>query len=169
MKQERFKIRRGFTLTELSTTIIVATVLIIAAGTAFVGSEQQWRRIYGRANSDVVTGAIVAQKTFDNLVRKASSEEYQVDSSGTWIEVYSYASASSTEPDRYTRLYGTSGDLLVEEGTLDPKATLSVRTVCSNVTRCVFKANGRSAQMFLTLKNADQEIEVPAVAFMHNK
>ena len=169
MKHKTLRIRKGLSITELSTATVVATILIISAAAMFVGGEQQWRKIYSRANSNVKTDAIVAQKTFDNLLRKACGDEYQIDSAGTWIEVYCYAGDSSTDPDRYVRLYEQSGDLLLEQGWLDPKETLSVRIVCSNVTQCTFKANGRSAQMFLTLQNEDQTVKVPAVAFMHNK
>ena len=117
----------------------------------------------------VMVVAVTGASAYSYKASLDNRKEYLLDSAGTWIEVYSYASDSSDKPDRYTRLYAASGDLAVEEGTLDPRVTLNVRTVCSNVTQCTFKANGRSAQMLLTLQNADQTIEVPAVAFMHNK
>ena len=168
MHTKRLEVRRGFSLGELTVTVIVTMILILGAAFMLTDSQRMWGRIYGRANSDVVQEGFIARKTFERLVRKASRDGFLVDPAGFWLEVYYYASDSSTTLDRYACLYESAGELVVEDGILEPRETLNVRTVCRRVQRCVFKGDGRSAQMLLTLSNGERTIEVPASAFMHS-
>jgi hypothetical protein len=168
MHKKILEVRRGFSLSELMVTVLVTMILILGAAFIVTDSQRMWGRIYSRANSNVVQEGFIARKTFERLVRKASGEGFLVDPAGFWLEVYYYASDSSTTLDRYARLYESAGELVVEEGILEPRETLNVRTVSRCVQRCVFKGDGRSAQMLLTLSNGEQTIGVPVSAFMHS-
>jgi hypothetical protein len=102
-------------------------------------------------------------------MRSASRGQFLVDGDGAWIEVYSYASPSSTVVDRYSRFYVSDGDLNLEYGQVDPRATLGVNTVCGNVSACTFKQAGTSVQMILTLDNGTQTNAVVSSAVIHNQ
>ena len=168
MVQKRLTPLRGFTLVELMITTVVMIIVAAAIGIVIVDNQRGWSNMYGRINSDVTTDGYVARKKFDAAIRNSSSEKIVIDGDGNWIELYYYASGASTVVDRYVRFYEADGDLNVEYGTLDPKVTLSVETVCGNVSGCTFKQVGRSAQMILTLDNGTQTNTVVSSAVTHN-
>lgn len=168
MTQKRPTGLRGFTLVELMITMVVMVIVASAIGVVLIDNQRGWSNMYGRINSDVTTDGYVARKKFDAAVRNSSSEKISVDPAGTWIELYYYASGASTVVDRYVRFYEADGDLNIEYGTLNPKVTLSVATVCSNVSACTFKQAGRSAQMILTLDNGTQTNTVVTSAVTQN-
>ena len=169
MLKKKLTVRRGFTLIELVITVVVSTIVIIGIGVVLADSQRGWNKMYNRVYSDVVTDGYVARKMFDAVIRKASREKLLVDDAGNWIEVYYYADGSSTIIDRYARFYETEGQLNIEYGKLDPRETLTTQTVCENVSDCVFKGTGCSAQMMLTLDNGLQTATVTSSAVMHNQ
>ena len=159
----------GFTLVELMVTVVLMIIVAAAIGVVLVDNQRGWSNMYGRINSDVTTDGYVARKKFDTVIRNSSSEKIVLGEAGSWIELYYYASSASTVVDRYVRFYKADGDLNVEYGTLDPKVTLSVETVCGNVTDCTFRQVGRSAQMILTLDNGEQTNTIVTSAVTHNQ
>jgi len=168
MPKKKIKIRRGFTLIEMLVTVALAAVVVLALSVVVADSQRGWNATYNRIYSDVVTGGYVARNTFDAVIRKANGEKFFVDDAGSWLEVYYYADENSIVIDRYARFYQANGELNIDYGGLDPKEVLSTRTVCRNVSGCVFKAAGRSAQMILTLDNGSQTVTVVSSARMHN-
>jgi prepilin-type N-terminal cleavage/methylation domain-containing protein len=169
MNRRKPKALRGFTLVELVITAAIMTIVALAIGVVIVDGQSSWNVMYSRVNSDVVTDGYVARRKFDVVMRKASREKILLGSSGTSVEVYYYADDSSTVPDRYARFYTAAGDLNFEYGQLDPRRTLGVETVCSNVSACTFKQAGRSAQMILTLDNGTQTNTVVSSAVTQNQ
>jgi len=152
---------------------MIVVIVVLALGTVIADSMRGWNRMYDHVYADVRTDSFVARKTFDQVIRKATSQIYQVDSAGTWLEVYYYSASSASIVDRYARFYASSGALLVEYGTWtagaeSSKTRLRTDIVCENVASCVFKADGRSAQMVLTLDDGSQNIVVVTSAVMHN-
>ncbi len=169
MTKKRPRALRGFTLVELMITMVIMIVVGLAIGVVIVDGQTGWNTMYDRMNSDVVTDGYVARKKFDVVMRSASRGQSLVDSDGSWIEVYSYASPSSTVVDRYSRFYVSDGDLNLEYGQVEPRATLGVDTVCGNVTACTFQQVGTSTQMTLTLDNGTQTNTVVTSAVTHNQ
>jgi prepilin-type N-terminal cleavage/methylation domain-containing protein len=171
MRSRKTKIRGGFTLIELLIVTTLAAIVMSGIGIILVDSQRGWQNMYNRTYNGVIADGYAARKMFDSVVRRASSKNYSLDAAGAWIEVYYYSSSSSSIVDRYARFYydADGGQLNIEYGKLDPKETLSVNTVCENVSNCVFKATGRSAQMILTLENDTQTITVTSSAVMHNQ
>ena len=179
MSKKKLTAQRGFALTELIIATVIALILVSAIGIVVADSQCGWNRMYNRMYADIVTDSYVARTKFDAVIRMASRERLLVDDAGNWIEVHYYADASSTAVDRYARFYYHVGDgpnistgkLNIEYGTLDPdsiKATLTIQTVCENVSGCVFNKAGRSAQMVLTLDDSSQTANVVSSAVMHN-
>jgi len=165
--------RGAFTLVELMAATVLALIVVSGIGFILADSQRGWNRMYSRIYSDVVTDSYVARKRFDFVVRKASGEKFFLDDYGSWVEVYYYADANSTDLDRYARFF-YQGDsyLYLESGTVDAasvKATSAVETVCGNVTSCVFAASGRSVQMILTLDDGSQSATVVTSCVMHNE
>jgi hypothetical protein len=160
---------RGFTLVELMVTTVIMIIVGLAIGVVIVDGQSGWSFMYERINSDVVTDGYAARRKFDSVMRSASREKLLLDSAGSWIEVYYYATASSTVLDRYARFYVSDGDLNYEYGQLEPRATLGVETVCENVTACTFKQVGQSTQMILTLDNGTQANTIVSSAVTHNQ
>ncbi len=171
MPKKKPTFQRGFTLTELMIATVISSIVILGTGTVLVDNQRGWTRMYERVYSDVVTDSYVARKMFDTVIRKASKEKLLLDAAGEWIEVYYYQDASSTYVDRYARFSydDGAGQLSIEHGSLNPRETLSTQTVCENVSACVFKAAGQSAQMILTLDNGSQRVVVTSSSVMHNQ
>ncbi len=168
MIQKRLTTAGGFTIVELIITMSVMIIVGSAIGVVIVDSQRGWNLMYNRVNSNVVTDGYVARKKFDSIIRKASGESISLGDTGSWIEVYYYASDSSTAPDRYARFYEADGQLNIAYGTLDPKVTYDVDTICENVSGCKFKRAGRSAQMILKLDNGTYKNTVVSSAVTHN-
>ncbi len=168
MLKKRIANPKGFTLVELMVATTLAIVVISGVGLTLADSHRGWNRMYNRIYSDVVTDGYVARKTFDSVVRNASKDVDLLDSAGSWLEVYYYADANSTVVDRYGLFYLSSSELKLEYGSLDPRMELGTRTICSDVSFCVFKAAGQSAQMILTLDDGSQTLTVATSAVMHN-
>jgi len=169
MNKRRPGVRKGFTLVELMITTVIMIIVGLAIGVVIVDGQTGWNTMYDRLNSDVVTDGYVARKKFDVVMRNASREKILLGDAGSWIEVYSYAGFSSTTVDRYSRFYAADGDLNLEHGQLNPRATLDVETVCGNVTACTFRSIGQSTQMILTLDNGTQVNTIVSSAVTHNQ
>lgn len=161
--------RKGFTLVELMITTVIMLIVGLAIGVVIVDGQTGWNTMYDRLNSDVVTDGYVARKKFDNVMRNASRQQTLLAADGSWIEVYYYASPTSTIVDRYARFYVSDGDLNFEYGQLDPRSTLGVETICENVTVCTFEQAGTSVQMILTLSNETQTNTIVSSAVTHNQ
>jgi len=168
MTKKRLIARRGFTLIELIIAAAIIVIVLLAVGVALVDGQRGWSNMYNRTQSDVVTESYAARRKFDVVMRKASGQSFSLGVDGSYIEVYYYASGSSPDVDRYARFYVANGNLYVEYGQLSPKTTLSTETVCGNVSSCVFKQAGRSAQMILTLDDGEQDNTVLCSAVSHN-
>lgn len=168
MINKRLTSSRGFTLIELITAMAIMIFVILAIGMALVDGQRGWNIMYNRIYSDVVTDGYVARRKFDAVLRKASGETFSLADDGSWVEVNYYANDASTVVDRYARFSTAGGTLNVEYGQLNPKETLSIETTCSNVSGCVFKQSGRSAQMILTLDDGTKTNTVITSATANN-
>ncbi|MCH7556887.1 MAG: prepilin-type N-terminal cleavage/methylation domain-containing protein [Planctomycetes bacterium] len=168
MIKKRLTASRGFTLTELIIAMAIMLIVILAIGMALVDGQRSWNIQYDRIYSDVITDGYVARRKFDAVMRTASRDNFWLDDTGSWVEVYYYADDTSTVVDRYARFYVANGDLNVEYGQLNPKVTLTIETVCGNVSGCTFAQVGRSIQMILTLDNGTRTNTVISSAVTHN-
>lgn len=158
----------GFTLSELMVALAISTIVIFGISVILLDGQRSWQAMYNRIYSDVRSDSCVAKKAFDAVIRKASSSEFLLGQDSSWIEVYYYEDANSTAVDRYARFYMADGQLNLEHGRLTPNEVLTTQTICENVSNCVFKQAGRSAQMILTLDNGSQTVSVVSSAVMHN-
>ena len=168
MTNSRQVASRGFTIVELIITALIIAIVGFAIGAVVVDAQSTWNNMYDKMNSDVITDGYIARRKFDTVMRKASSQSYLLDSVGDWIEVYYYASDSSSLVDRYARFYVSDDTLNFEYGQLSPRKTLDVETVCKNVSDCTFKQVGRSVQMILKLDDKTQTNTVVSSAVTHN-
>lgn len=168
MLKKRTTNRKGLTLVELMVAAAIGGIVMFGVAVILADSQRGWHAMYNRTYSDVVTDGHIARRTFDRVIRKASSNKITLDDSGLWVEVRYYQDADSIVVDRYARFYEDDGQLNIEYGGLDPRETLNVQTVCENVSGCVFKRAGRSVQMILTLDNGSQTATVVSSAVMHN-
>jgi hypothetical protein len=161
-------------------TIAAMLIVILALGTVIADSMRGWHKMYGRVYADVVTDGYVARNAFDRVVRSAGRQTCLVPvvgAWGAWIEVYYYSSPSATTLDRYARFVVVSGELQIQHGawapgTATPRTLLTTETVCGNVvvpsSGRIFNADGRSAQMELTLDDGTLSATVVSSAVMHN-
>jgi hypothetical protein len=162
----------GLTLVELSIVMVISVIVLLGLGIVLADSEYSWQKMYERANGQVETDTLVAQKTFDAIVRKAVSDNFLLDTGGHWVEVYYCSSVDLDSADRYARFYcigDPNRQLNVEYGQLNPKQTLSTQTLCNNVSSCVFKNSGKSIFMILTLSKGSLTLTTVSSAFMNNK
>ena len=173
----RKRLRCGFSLTELVVTIVIALIVILAVGTVIADGVGGWGKMYEAVYSDVRDDSFIARKTFDRVIRNAIRQPFSVNdpAGGTWVEVYYYSTSSMPVVDRYARFYASRRALILERGTFTPgdpgsRSVLSMEMVCTNVVSCIFKADGRSAQMILSLNNRTmpRDLVVVTSAVMHN-
>jgi len=168
MMKNRLTVQNGFTSIELLITMIIMLIPILVVGVILADSNRGWHIMYNRINSDVVADSYVAAKAFDALVRRASKDGVLVDDDSHWVEVNYCANSESVVADRYALFFMAEGDLVIEYGQLEPKEALSTRTVCQNVSDCVFKQVGQSIQMTLKIDNGTQANTIVSSAVMHN-
>ena len=166
--EKKYTVRPGFTILEMVIAMVVTAIVISAIGVLTVDSQRSWQISYDRVYSDVSSDGYVAMKKFDATVRKASRGSILVDEAGNWLEVYYFADEDSTTVDRYALFYEEDGSLMVEYGQLSPRETLSVETLCENVSACTFQQAGVSIQMILSLDNGSQTNTVVSSAVAHN-
>jgi Tfp pilus assembly protein PilV len=159
---------RGFTLVETVISMVVMIIAAFAIGAIVANGQSGWNAMYDKIHSDVVTEGFSVRKKFDAVIRKASSDKIFIGADNSSVKVYYYSSDVSTVVDRYAQFYVSDGDLNLEYGTLDPKVTLNVETVCSKVTKCTFHQFGRAVQMILTLDNGAQKNTVITSAVTNN-
>jgi hypothetical protein len=169
MSKKRSTTSKGFTIIELMIAMLVMVIASFAIGAVIVDGQHGWSVMYDNIHSDVVTDGYVARKRFDAVMRRASREKIFVKDEGGSVEVYYYASDASTVVDRYVRFFEANGDLNLEYGQLDPKVTLSIETICGDVSNCTFRQVGRSTQMILTLDNGTQTNTIVSSAVTHNQ
>ncbi len=167
-KNKRIANRKGFSLLELMMATTLACIVVVGVGVVLVDSQRGWNAMYTRTYSDVVTDAHVARRTFDRVVRNASSQGVLLDDYGNWVEVYYYSDPNSSIVDRYTRFISSNSQLTVEYEVVEPRQTLTTEILCENVSSCVFKLAGNSVQMVLTLDDGSQNATIVASAVTHN-
>ena len=168
MARGRYRNKSGFTLIELMTAAVISVIVIFGIGIVLSESQRGWNAMYNRIYSGVVTDSHVARRMFDAVVRKSSSQGFLLDNGGSWVEVYYYSDPNSSTVDRYARFFHSGDTLDVEYGQLDPKETLTVETICRNVSSCKFEGGGRAIQMLLILDDGSQSVTTVTSAVMHN-
>lgn len=166
------KSRRGFTLTELAATVMIAGIMMLALGVVLVDSQKGWQQTFERVFSDVSTDGYVARKTFDTIVRKSSFKS-EVLGDG-FVEVYYYNDPdTSTRLDRYAKFYQKTDKLFVDYGNLDaggsPTGNPNTVTLARNVLDVEFSIAGTSVQMVLNLDSGEQQLTVMTSAVRHNE
>jgi prepilin-type N-terminal cleavage/methylation domain-containing protein len=158
---------RGFTMPELMVGLVIAAICILAVSGVLAGDQRAWFSVYGRVYGDVATGADVARRRFDALVHEASKSSSLLGPAGAWIEVQYFAGQTSSTVDRYARFSVSGGNLSVEYGQLNPRATQTTLVLCGNVTNCLFLRTGDSAQMVLALDDGSHSTTITSSAVMH--
>jgi len=165
---QTYKIRKGFTLTELMVAISISIIAILAVAVTLSDGHRAWGHMYGNINSEVAVQSLTACKKFDAVVRAASSNNCTIDPAGNWVEVSYYSSSSAATPDRYARFAWQGSQLSYEYGSFDPKTTIDIQTLCVNVTACKFVKLGSSVQMVLTLNDNTRSVTVASSNVMNN-
>jgi len=168
MRKNKTHNNQGFTIIEMVVAAAIAVIVVLSLAIALSDSQRGWNAMYNRVYSDVVTGGHIAARVFDAVVRKSSTQWFQLDKDGQGVEVYYYADPNSVLIDRYARFFQSEGNLCVEYGRRNPREFLCVETICGNVSSCSFMQTGRSMQMVLTLDNGKEKLTTVTSAVMHN-
>lgn len=168
MSKKRHKNSKGFTLTELMTTMTISVIVILGLGSVLVNSQRGWSATFNRIYSDVIVEGHAARKLFDGVIRNASNKNILLGSSGSWVEVSFYKDSDSTQLDRYARFHISDDQLMVTYGRLNPRAEINTQKICGNVSSCVFSTAGTSVQMILKLDNGSEKAMVMTSATAHN-
>jgi hypothetical protein len=162
--------RTGLTLVELITASSMATVCILAVGLVFSDSQNAWNKTYTKSNSAIMLDSHNASKAFEAAVRKATCQKYLLDTtSGQWVEVYYFASAASTVPDRFAKFYVDNGTFYIDRGVISPLQVLDTTAVCDNVTEYLFSGSGRCVRLNMTLSKDNQSVTFNSSAIPQNQ
>ena len=171
MRKRNLITRDGFTLIEMIVATAMTVIVILGVAVVLVNSQRAYQVTYDKVYSDVMTDAFVTRRLFDSIVRKSSTDGIALSSDRESVEVHYYSDDSSTYLDRYARFYTSGLDLRVEYGLINPsgsKQTLSIDTICTNVTSCVFMNQGNSVRMVLKFDDEQKENVVVTSAYLHN-
>lgn len=86
MKNKNTKIRSGFTLIELTVTMLISTVVVLAVGTLLVAGQRSWLRTYDSAYETIKGDAKVITTAFTSTARKSNRLQCVVyDVSGSYF------------------------------------------------------------------------------------
>ena len=171
MRKRNLITRDGFTLIELTVATAMTVIVILGIAIVLVNSQRAYQVTYDKVYADVMTDAFVARRLFDSIVRKSSTSGVSVGAGGESVEVHYYNNDSSTYLDRYARFYTSGLDLRVEYGTISDtgiQETLTVDTICTNVSSCVFRNQGNSVRMMLEFDDEEKTNVVVTSAYLHN-
>lgn len=157
----------GFTLIELMVTLMISTIILSAIGVMVADSSSWFSKSYSKVHSQPATESLIARKTFERIIRQASSTGFSVSPDGTTVEIYYYSSPSNPI-DRYAQFYTSGSDLILERGSLIPKTPTSTEIVCQNISTCTFKSTGSAVQMILVLDDGKNKYGSLTSAIMHN-
>ena len=168
MRKNKTNQPKGLTIVELMVAVSMVVLVVLGTSIAICDSQRGWNAMYSRVYSDVVTGSHVAQRAFDAIVRKSSTQWFLIDENAEWVEVYYYADPNSSLVDRYARFFESDGSLYIERGNRNPRSSISTEPICDNVAYCAFQQNGRSIQMILTLDDGREKLTTTTSAMLHN-
>jgi prepilin-type N-terminal cleavage/methylation domain-containing protein len=157
----------GFTLVELMVTLLISVIIVSAVGIMVADSSSWFSDSYRKINSDPVVQSIIARKTFERIMRKASANGFWVSPQATTVEI-NYYSSPSGPVDRYAQFFVSGSDLILEKGTLVPRTPISTETICQNLSTCTFKTAGSAVQMILVLDDGKNKQGSVTSAILHN-
>jgi hypothetical protein len=157
----------GFTLAEMVASLCATSVLVMAVGVLLAGHQRGFNDIYAHTYASAAEGETAARQVFQQVVRQASSGDgpARLAADGSWLELQYRSRTDAAVPDRSARFAVSGSDLLLRRVDLDTLQSLSVQTVCTDVTSATFALTGNSAQMFLQLDDgvAPRVLNVSAV------
>jgi len=179
-KRTSRKWKPGFSLVELIAAVSAALVLILGIGIMLAHSQQGFNRMYKRVHSSVVEDAYSTRRTFDRVVRKATTQRCDLAPDGSELYVYYYrdpthydpTDPSTLTPDSYARFYVETGgkELFVEYGGNSSERVRLARDVQMSASNGpLFSARGRTVYMALPLDNGKETMFVTSSAVRHNK
>lgn len=180
MRRKELTVRRGFTLTELVVTTVLATIVMLGIGIVLADNQKGWKKMYKRVHTGVVVDAYVARRTFDRIVRQATIRRLLIDgdpdavTGNTSLRVYYYQNPqTSLELDKYATFRRDGTNLLVDygdlqPGTWNPQGTPATATLARDVEAVKFSIDGVSVQMILTLDKDGQHMTLTTSAIRHN-
>jgi Tfp pilus assembly protein PilE len=161
--------RTGLTLIELMVASVMAVICMLAVGAVLYDSQKAWNETYIKANSAVMLDSHIASKAFEATIRKASCQQYLLDTAGRWVEVYYFASSASTTTDRYAKLFVEGGTFKIEHGIFSPRQTLDTTSICNNVTAFSFSGSGRCVRLNMTLSKGNDSVTFNSSAVPQNQ
>ncbi|MBE0538039.1 MAG: hypothetical protein IH624_20445 [Phycisphaerae bacterium] len=108
--------RTAFTLVELMAALLAGAVLLLALAGLIASGHRQWRGMYNRVYSDIVTDGYAAREAFDVVARKATFrkcvvgghediESPTLTNVGQSLLLFYYSSEAAPQLDRYAWFY----------------------------------------------------------------
>jgi len=162
----------GFSLVEMMACTAILLIATLAATPAIVGAGRSWQNTYDSVPAHLVRAGREARLVFQTAARRASLENLTIAPDGHWIELPYYDSPDSDRVDRYARLSWDHGRLTVREGQIGEHGAREMRderTICENVSDCVFTRSAKSVQMKLTLTAGATQMTRVAAAMTNNQ
>ena len=167
--------KKGFTLIEMVTSLMVISVIVLALGNLVRDSHRLWGDMYETAFGQSSQDIIVTQRAFNKICRKSSLRDIFLGADKDAMRLYYFSDPSNPSywPDRYALFYLDGTDFKVEDGTLYfgtliKEQALHTRTLCSNVEYLQFSIQGLSVQVCLTLNDNGSEKTFAWAAVRHN-
>ncbi|MHC5083046.1 MAG: PulJ/GspJ family protein [Planctomycetota bacterium] len=175
MKKTHFK-QNGFTLVELLTTIVICSIVVLAAGVMLVDSHRGWLDSYAKVHGGAANDAKMVQTAFERIIRKSSRSKYLFDGQDDLTVYYYKHWLNSTELDRYARFYRSSdnpSEMYLVHGVIndddDDDGVLSRVRLASHVTDLEFLPTSGGVEIKLALDDGREVTTVMTTAILHNE
>ncbi len=145
----------GFTLVEMTMSVVILSTLALAFGFILMQDQKAYAALYEGCLGDLREDSRAAAIIFETLVRKSTVQRAHLD--GTVLEVYYLGDPeTSTRPDRYARFYVTAAqELVADAGPLDQDGTPLGRSdtirLARHVSAVAFAVDGAGVKMTMTL------------------
>lgn len=176
MQQYNSKKRKsGFTLVELTISLAIISVIVLAINNVIADQYAGWENAFGRIFGETSESVVKVRKAFNGTCRKASLRNINISEDGETLVLYYYNDPIDPPywPDRYAKYYLENGDMLMEHGslvfgTIDEEQAIYTETLASNVTYLSFSVQSLSVQLCMTIDDGKNDFTFAWTSVRHN-
>jgi prepilin-type N-terminal cleavage/methylation domain-containing protein len=171
----RSRAGKGFTMIEMTASLVVVSIIILAIAGVVTDSYTIWEDLYESVYGVNSQSVITVQRTFNKTCRKATLRNLFLSTDRQSMCLYYFDDYENPGywPDRYALFYLDGSDLKVQHGTLHfatllKNQSLYTETLCSNVEYIKFSMQGLSVQMCMTISNNGKKKTFAWASVRHN-
>jgi len=160
---------------EMTLSLVIVSVLILAVGGVISDSYANWDDMYDRIFGTVPESIVKIQRDFNVNCRRATLRNVYLSADRRTLIVYQFADRINPSywPDRYVQYYLDGTTFRSEYGELNAAAltkknTIHTDVICENVQYLSFSVQGLSVQLCITINDGQTKRTFAWAAVRHN-